>query len=98
MTHRSLAVLIVLNAVLLAAIALTFGPVQRAEAMQLGGGSYLLIAGNSSQAQQQVIYVMDTRNGRVAAFTINSANQKVEVVGAREIADDLNNVGGGNPR
>ena len=41
---------------------------------------------------------MDTRNGRVAAFTINSANQKVEVVGAREIADDLNNVGGGNPR
>ena len=39
MTHRSLAVLIVLNAVLLAAIALTFGPVQRDESMKLGGGS-----------------------------------------------------------
>lgn len=89
MTQRSLSVLIVLNAVLLAAIALTFGPVQRADAMQLGGGSYLMIAGNSANVQPQIVYVMDTRNGRVAGFTVNSANGKIEVVGAREIGDDL---------
>ena len=96
MTQRSLAILIVLNAVLLAAIALTFGPVQKANALQLGGGSYLMIAGNTTQAAQQVIYVMDTGNGRVAAFTINSANQKVEIIGAREIGQDLKGAGEGN--
>ena len=95
MTQRSLAVLIVLNAVLLAAIALTFGPIQQANA-QIGGGSYLMIAGNTTQAAQQVVYVMDTRNGRVAAFTVNSANKKVEIVGGREIAQDLQ--GGGDDR
>lgn len=97
MTQRSLAVLIVLNAVLLAAIAMTFAPLPRANA-QLGGGSYLMIAGNTSQVSQQVVYVMDTRNGRVAAFTINSANGDVEIVGAREIADDLRGGGGDRGR
>ena len=88
MTRRSLSVLIVLNVVLLAAIALTLGPVPHAQA-QLGGGSYLMIAGNTGQAPQQVIYVMDMRNGRVAAFTVDSAAKRHRVVGAREIADDL---------
>ncbi len=97
MTQRSLAVLIVLNAVLLAAIALTFGPVEKANA-QLGGGSYLMIAGNTANASQQVIYVMDTRNGRVAGFTVNSANNRVEIIGGREIADDLDGGGGGGDR
>lgn len=96
MTQRSLAVLIVLNAVLLAAIALTFGPVEKAQA-QIGGGSYLMLAGNSANSSQQVVYIMDTRSGRVAAFTVNSANKRVEVVGGREIGDDLN-AGGGRGR
>lgn len=95
MNRRSLSVLIVLNVVLLAAIALTLGPVPKAEA-QLGGGSYLMIAGSTAQAQQQVVYVMDTRTGRVAGFTVNSANKKVEVIGTREIADDLKAGAGGD--
>ena len=95
MNRRSLAVLIVLNVVLLAAIALTTSPLPRAEA-QLGGGSYLMIAGNSAQSQFQVVYVMDTRTGRVVGFTVNGANKKVEVVGKRAIADDLKGgIGGG---
>lgn len=97
MNRRSLSVLIVLNVVLLAAIALTLGPVPKAEA-QLGGGSYLMIAGNTSQAQQQVVYVMDTRTGRIAGFTVNSANKKVQVIGKREIADDLKRGGGSRGR
>ena len=93
MTKRSLSVLIVLNAVLIAAIALTFGPVPQAKG-QIGGGSYLMIAGNTANASQQVVYVMDTRNGRVAGFTVNSANKQVKIIGGREIADDLD--AGGN--
>lgn len=95
MNRRSLSVLIVLNVVLLAAIALTLGPVPKAEA-QLGGGSYLMIAGNTGQAPQQVIYVMDTRTGRVAGFLLDSATKKVREVGVREIAKDLK--AGSSPR
>lgn len=89
MTQRSLAVLIVLNAVLLAAIALTFGPVQKAEAVQLGGGSYLMLAGNTTGGSQQVVYIMDTQTGRLAALTVNSGNKRVELVGGRKVGDDL---------
>lgn len=95
MTQRSLSVLIVLNTVLIAAIALTFGPVEKAEA-QIGGGSYLMIAGNTPQAQPQVVYIMDTRTGNVAGFTINSANKKLEIIGGRKISEDLS--GGGRDR
>ena len=97
MNQRSLAVLIVLNVVLLAAIALTMSPLPRAEA-QLGGGSYLMIAGNTPQAQQQVIYVMDTRTGRVAGFMVDGARKKVLEVGTREIAGDLKSGAGSGPR
>lgn len=97
MTQRSLAVLIVVNAVLLAAIAMTFSPLPKANA-QLGGGSYLMIAGSTSQVAQQIVYVMDTRNGRVAAFTVNSANGQVKIVGAREIGEDLKAGGRGRDR
>lgn len=93
MTQRSLSVLIVLNAVLLAAIALTFGPVDKAEA-QLGGGSYLMLAGNLTGSQQQAVYIMDTRSGEIRALTVNSANKRIEPIGKRNIAEDL----GGNGR
>lgn len=95
MTQRSLAVLIVLNVVLLAAIALTFGPVEKAQA-QLGGGSYLMLAGETAQSNQmQVVYVMDTRTGRVVGFTVNSATKRLELVGARDLSKDADNLGGG---
>ena len=94
MTQRSLSVLVVLNVVLLAAIALTFGPVPQAQA-QFGGGAYLMIAGNSGQTPQQIVYIMDTKNGRVVALTINSANKRIEAVGAREVGQDLEDAEGG---
>lgn len=96
MTQRSLSVLIVLNVVLLAAIALTFGPTNKAQA-QLGGGGgeYLMLAGNSGGLPQQVIYILDKRSGNLAAITINSANGKVDLVGKRELAKDLKTGGQG---
>lgn len=93
MTQRSLAVLIVLNAVLLAAIALTFGPVEKAQA-QFGGGNYLMISGDSDASPEQVIYVMEANSGRVVAFTVNSASKKLTTIGARKIASDLEGGGG----
>lgn len=101
MTQRSLAVLVILNAMLIAAIAMTFGATtQEANAQGIGGGgSYLIIAGNTQQREQQaVVYVMQVNTGRVAAFLVNSANGDVTVVGARNIANDLQEGGGGRRR
>ncbi|MEM9416252.1 MAG: hypothetical protein AAGA29_12365 [Planctomycetota bacterium] len=96
MTQRSLAVLVILNAVLIAAIAMTFGPgTSQVQAQGIGGGGYLMIAGDTQQRQQQaVVYVMQVNTGRVAAFLINSANGDVTLVGAREVANDLEDDGG----
>jgi len=101
MTQRSLAVLVILNAVLIAAIAMTFGATtQEANAQGIGGGgSYLIIAGNTSQRNQQaVIYVMQVNTGRVAAFFVNSGTGDVDVIAARNIATDLEEGGGGRRR
>lgn len=95
MTQRTLAVLVVLNAVLLAAIALTFSSGTPAQA-QIGGGGYLMIAGNDNGIpNQQVIYIMNTGNGRVAALLVDGANGNITPIGGRSIADDLNAGGGG---
>lgn len=99
MTQRSLAVLVILNAVLVAAIAMTFGATTQKAQAQLGGGggNYLMIAGDTSQNNQQaVIYIMDTNNGRVAAVQVNSANGRVTPVALREVGNDLRNGGGGD--
>ncbi|MGB0768753.1 MAG: hypothetical protein ACPGYV_13715 [Phycisphaeraceae bacterium] len=93
MNHRSLSVLIVLNVVLLAAIALTTSPLPRADA-QIGGGSYLMISGDSAQSPEQVVYIMDSRTGNLVGFTVNSASKRVEIIGTRKAGDDLDN--GGN--
>lgn len=96
MNQRSLSVLVILNAVLVAAIAMTFGAATpQAQAQGIGGGSYLMLAGNTQQRQQQaVVYVMQVNTGRVAAFLVNSANGDVDIVGAREVAADINGDGG----
>lgn len=93
MTQRSLAVLIVLNVVLLAAIALTYGPVPKAQA-QFGAGKFVMIAGSSAQSQQQIIYIVDTGTGNLVGLTVNSANGRVEGIGKRQLAKDLQEAGG----
>ena len=95
MTQRTLAVLVVLNAILLAAIALTMSSPQQAQA-QIGGGSYLMIAGNNAAIpQQQVIYIMNTTTGQVGAILVNDANGRIDPIGSRQLSTDLTNVGGG---
>lgn len=89
MTQRSLAVLIVLNAVLLAAIGLTFGPAQKAEAQGLGGTSYLMIGGNPGSGSQQAVYILDKSTGRIVGFVFNSSTKKYAPIGVRNIVKDM---------
>lgn len=90
MTQRSLAALIAINAVLLAALVVSlFNP---APAMaQFGGGhQYLMIAGKSPiRNDQALIYVIDRRTSRVVALLFNSANNHFEPVAGRIVSQDI---------
>ena len=72
MTQRSLAVLVILNAVLIAAIAMTFGATtQEANAQGIGGGgSYLL----SSPIQR---IFRDAQAGALMAYSVPLTQQAV---------------------
>ena len=91
MNQRSLSALIVLNIVLLAALAVTFTS-PRAEAQGLGSsaGRYLAIAGNvQARNQQAAIYLVERNTGALAVIMFNTSNNKLEVLGGRNVGQDL---------
>ena len=98
MTRKSLAVLIVVNLVLLAALAISVFSPAPAQAQALGGGSqFMMIAGSSTEGRSQaVVYIVDIRTGRMIAITFNSNNNELELLGFRNISEDVNaGIGGG---
>lgn len=98
MNARTLAALVLLNAVLLAALIVTSFAPRSAEA-QLGGAAanYMMVAGAATgQPQQDVIYVVNTTDGRVLAMSYSSATGELTRIAGRNIARDLQ--GAGNRR
>ncbi len=89
MNKRSLAGLILINAVLLAALvvaALSPAPVQ---AQFGGGGQYMMIAGNATGRESQAaIYIIDLNTSRVVAVMFNGSNNKLEFIAGRNISED----------
>ncbi len=89
MNRRSLAALILVNAVLLAALVTSLASPQPAHAQFGGGSQYLMIAGQSQvRNDQAAIYVVDTRNGAIVSLMYSSANNRLEPLGARVIGTD----------
>ena len=88
MTQRSLAALIVINAVLLAAlIVATFAPPTHAQLV--GGSQYLMISGSVvGRKQQSAIYVVNLSRGEVMPLMFNSANLRLETFPVRNVGDD----------
>ena len=90
MNRQTLAVLVVINAVLLAAfMVISFSP-QPAQAQFAGRADYIMVSGRPSAGQQDVVYVMETTTGRVVALTYASANKKMEIRGAADLAKIVN--------
>jgi hypothetical protein len=90
MNHRSLASLIVINAVLLAALVVTVSSPAPAQA-QLGGigGQYMMIAGNvTGREAQAAVYIIDMRTSNVIAVMFNGSNNTLEFVAGRDISQD----------
>ena len=89
MSRRSVAMLIVLNVVLIAALAvLTLAP-QPAQA-QLGSssGNYIMVAGDTPGKTADTIYITDIDNGATIAVTYDQNRGLVPVAG-RDLSADF---------
>ncbi len=89
MNKRSLAGLILINAVLLASLAVTgLGPAP-AQAQFVSGGQYLMIAGDVvGRDAQAAVYVIELQTGRVAAIMFNGSNKTLEIIAGRNVSED----------
>ena len=92
MTQRSLAALIMINAVLLAAVVVAvFAP--RTQAQFAGGGQYLMISGaTTGRTQQSAVYIINITSGEVLPLMFNSANQNLETFPVRNVGEDARKV------
>jgi len=90
MNRRSLAGLILINAVLLASLVVAaFSPQPASAQFGGGGGDYLMIAGNvTGRDAQAAVYIIDMRSGRVAAIMFNGSNNTLELIAGRNVSDD----------
>lgn len=90
MNQRSLATLIAINAILLAAIVVTVFSPAPAQAQFAAGHQYLMIAGQTPQrSSQSLIYIIELRTSRMVTALYNSGNQQLEFLAGRVVSDDL---------
>ena len=100
MSQRTLAALILLNAALLAGLVVTSLTPPKAHG-QLGGPQlrqYMMISGEiSGRPQQDGLYFIDRRSGRLIGWTYDSRNQQFQLMQrGRMIPQDVQRGGGGN--
>ena len=90
MNKRSLAGLILINAVLLAALVVTsFSPEPAQAQFGGGGGQYLMIAGDASgRSSQAAVYITDLRSGKIVAVMFNSSNNTLDFIASRDVGKD----------
>ncbi len=96
MTRKSLAGLILINAVLLASLIVTAFSPAPAKAQFGGGGQYLMIAGDvTGRDSQAAVYIIEITSGRVAAVMFNGSSNKLEVIAGRNVSEDATRPTGG---
>lgn len=89
MNKRSLAGLILINAVLLASLVVTAFSPAPAQAQFGSGGQYLMIAGEVvGRDAQAAVYIVELQSGRVAAVMFNGSNKTLEVIAGRNVSED----------
>ena len=91
-TRRTLLSLIVVNAVLLAGLALLTWMPEPAIAQPGRGGSYIMLSGEAiGLTQEQSIYLIDTRRFGVSAVSFNGANREMKIIAQRALTNDFTN-------
>jgi len=95
MTRRSLSMLVVLNAVLLAALSVT-SLTPPAQAQLGGGNNFTMISGTATgRTSQDAVYVIDLNSSRMVALMFNSANGQIDILDGRVVSEDANATAGG---
>lgn len=93
MTQRSLASLIAVNVVLLAALVMVvLGTPEPASAQFGAGGKYLMIAGKSNERRNQAaVYIIDVNSAKVMSVIVNTSERRnpIEVVAGKSVKSDL---------
>ncbi|MEE9404726.1 MAG: hypothetical protein V3V20_07525 [Algisphaera sp.] len=90
MTHRSLAVLILLNVGLLVALGLTVLSPTPVQAQFGASPSYTMISGAvSGRSGQAAVYVIDLQSSKVAPIFYNASNKKFEYFKGQVVSEDM---------
>ena len=96
MTAKSLAFLIVLNAVLLVGLFVLPGAQDTANAQFGGGANFTLIAGDvTGRSNQAAVYVIDLQSSRVAPVFFNGSNNEFEIFRGSTVSEDAARAGSG---
>ncbi len=96
MTQRSLTMLIVLNAVLLAALSVSVLTPPAAQAQFGGGSNFTMISGAiTGRDSQDAVYVTDLSTSRLAAIIFNSSNNSFSVLDGVVVSEDAARPAGG---
>lgn len=94
MTHRTLAVLVVFNVALLAALSVTVFNPKPAEAQFGNPQQFTMISGSATgRDSQAAVFIVDLASSRVVPVFYNGSSKKFETFTGRTIADDMGNVG-----
>lgn len=90
MNKRSLAGLILINAVLLASLVVTaFSPAPAQAQFGGMGGQYLMIAGDvTGRDAQAAVYIIDMQSGKVVSIMFNGSNNTLEFIAGRDVSED----------
>lgn len=89
--RRLLASLVVLNVLLLGALALsvlTTPTPAMAQATAGRRGDFVMVAGDTSTGREQAVYLLDLRSARLATMVVKSADAELRVIDVRELEDD----------
>ncbi|MEM9883638.1 MAG: hypothetical protein AAF800_12050 [Planctomycetota bacterium] len=93
MTQRTLAVLVVLNVALIAALSVTLGTPPRAEAQLGASRSYTMISGDvTGRSNQAAVYIIDTATSRIVPIFYNASNRRFEFFSGRDLTNDVQDI------
>lgn len=101
MNSKTLSVLVVVNALLLAALWLV-GPSTSSATAQISlpgsssaSGPYVMFSGSAAgSSDTNIVYVVDMRTSRMAAVTFNSNYGSVTPISVRHIGEDMDKASG----
>ena len=96
MNKRSLGALIALNVALVVALVATLLSPQPAHAQALGGGNFIMVAGEASLVNggQEVVYVIDVTSGKILACVYNGSTNQWQSYPVRSLPQDISKFGG----